>query len=156
MLMLHSRHRLRRLASQESVNTRRAHQAVEPEPMPLDPPVLPDIYENGQQDIEWRAEIDNVPEEDLTIVWEEVLRVRPPLDIEDKPDTSLQGTNDAGSFISANESERTDHTEDGDIVYDPATGGLSPDSMLREQFMVDVAKNGEYYDIILFKCMLNV
>lgn len=79
----------------------------------------------------------------MTILWDQVLSVRPAFD-EGRPATSHEGTNDAGSFVSACDSEKTDHSEDNEqIIYNPATTGLSPAARLRERFAVKVAKDGE-------------
>jgi hypothetical protein len=104
-----------------------------------DPPVHPEIPGHG-----WDMEAEPIPEIDLSNIWDEVLCVWPTLDIGDGPESSLQGTNDAGSFVSARESEKTDHSiDDEEIIYNPATDGLSPESQLKERFLVDMAKNGK-------------
>jgi hypothetical protein len=111
--------------------------------IPFDPPVPLEAPRDG-----WDMEIEPIPEIDLSNIWDEVLRVRPTLDIGDGARSSLQGTNDAGSFVSARESEKTDHSvDDEDVIYNPATNGLSPESLLKERFLVDVAKNGKLIKI---------
>jgi hypothetical protein len=147
MLMKHSRRALRRLSSQQSIDAHRVRSpnVAEPDTMPndnaipFDPSAPLEVPRDG-----WDMETESIPEVDLSNIWDEVLRVRPTLDIGDEPRSSLQGTNDAGSFVSARESEKTDHSiDDEEVIYNPATDGLSPESLLKERFLVDVAKNGK-------------
>jgi hypothetical protein len=146
MLTVCLRRALRRASSQRSIDTHRARSPNVAEPnaidnvdsFPNDPPAPHEVPEQG-----WEVEIEPAPEIDLSDIWDKVLHMRPTLDIGDAPKSSIQGTNNAGSFVSARESERTDHSVDDDeVIYNPATNGLSPDSLLKERFLVDVAKNG--------------
>jgi hypothetical protein len=146
MLMVCSRRVLRRASSQRSIDAHRArspnvaeHNAVCNADLFLDDLSAPrEVPEQG-----WEVETAPAPEIDLSDIWDQVLRIRPTLGVGDGPESSLQGTNNAGSFISAGESERTDHSVDDDeVIYNPATNGLSPELLLKERFLVDVAKNG--------------
>jgi hypothetical protein len=75
--------------------------------------------------------------------------------VEDKPETSFEGTNDAGSFVSVRQSQKTGSSvdgSDGEIIYNAATNGLSPDAALQERFTVDTAKNGMFFNSESFIC----
>jgi hypothetical protein len=146
MLMICLRRVLRRASSQRSIDAHRArslnvakHNSIYNDNIFLDDlPAPPEVPEQG-----WEVEAKPVPEIDLSDIWDKVLRMRLPLDIGDGPKSSLQGTNNAGSFISARESEKTDHSVDDDeVIYNPTTNGLLPELLIKERFLVDVAKNG--------------
>jgi hypothetical protein len=120
------------------VNAHHAHALVN-EHMRLDS-LPPDIPEHLEPEIE--LEHDKVPEADLSNLWAEVWCTCPIIEVVDKPQTSLQGTNDAGSFISVRDSETDGTIDDDEIIYDPVTNGLSPEAQLRAQFRIDAVKNG--------------
>jgi hypothetical protein len=136
MLTVCLRQALRRTSSQWSIDAHHARSPNVAEPNAIDNdslllddlPAPPEVPEQ-----EWEVEAEPAPEIDLSDIWDKVLRMRPTLDIGDAPKSSLQGTNNAGSFVSARESERTDHSVDDDeVIYNPMTNGLSPDSLLKE------------------------
>lgn len=142
------RSRLRCLASRESINVRRAS-STRTDTAPVDPPTLPEIPEVDQPGIEWEVEPENIPDADAALgnIWTEVFRICPPVNVQGQPESSLDGTNDAGSFQSINDSEQTDDSDEDEdelnIAIDPAPGGISVESRLQEGFRVEVAKTGE-------------
>ena len=86
-------------------------------------------------------------EVELSNIWAEVLRARPPINDRNQTVSSLDGTNDAGSFESVNDSQKTsegDESDEGEIlmVIDHGPGVLSPGERQQERYRVDAAKNG--------------
>jgi hypothetical protein len=115
--------------------------------MNLDPPSLLPSQSTPPSptiitDREWTVENDDIPELDLSAVWTEVMRVRPSMDNLDGK-SSTHGSGESTDFQSLPEDDPLDESDDEEpINYDPATYGLSPDSLLRERFLVEAAKNG--------------
>lgn len=83
MLIISSRQRLRRVSSQESINSHRARRAS-PVSVPEDPPALPNIPEENHPQITFEVE-EEVPDTliDFTALWTSVLQARPPVEIDD-------------------------------------------------------------------------
>ncbi|KAF8605878.1 hypothetical protein BDV93DRAFT_506496 [Ceratobasidium sp. AG-I] len=139
--------RLRRLASREAINSRRMS-STRANATPEDPPALPNIPEVGQSRIGWEFEPDDIPDADVDLgtIWAEVFHAHAPVEVEGQTESSLDGTNNAGSFQSINDSERVSESEDeeeSEIIIDHAPGGISLESRLQEGFRVEVAKTGK-------------
>ncbi|KAG8697460.1 hypothetical protein FRC08_006515 [Ceratobasidium sp. 394] len=137
--------RLSRRASQDSVNSHRnRHPSPDPPPSPI-PDQFPDdnhseiAGEDGQQ-----MEVPNT-NVDLAAIWARVLRARPPVEVEDRPESTLDGTNNAGSFQSEPGSQKSGESEDlpdREIRLEAVTDGLPRGA--RERFKVNNVKNGEH------------
>jgi hypothetical protein len=122
------RSRLRRLASRESINARRAS-STRTNAAPADHPTFPEIPEVNELRADWEFEPEQIPDADLGLgnIWTEVFRMRAPINVQGQTESSLDRTNDAGSFQSVNESERTSESDEDevDIAINPAPGGIS-------------------------------
>ncbi|KAB5591793.1 hypothetical protein CTheo_4785 [Ceratobasidium theobromae] len=139
-------HILRRLSSQKSIlshctraNTAEPEFEHVPEPTHDYEPFNVPIQE-AEAELNWQLEQD-IPEVDQTQLWDRVLQVRTRFD-EQKPPTSHEGTNGAGSFVSTLASEGTNSSDDyEEVIYNSGTNGLSPKALLKQDFLVSDAKN---------------
>lgn len=119
------------------------------DPTLVDPPALPDLPDAIQPGVHVESEPEDLPymEMDFTDLWAEVLRARQPLNVPDRTMSTLDGTNNAGSFQSIDESQKTSEgdSDDGEIVmvYEHGPGVLSPGAKQQERYRVDAAKNGK-------------
>ncbi|KAG9077494.1 hypothetical protein FRC06_008881, partial [Ceratobasidium sp. 370] len=75
-------------------------------------------------------------------IWAKVLRTHTPIEVEDRPGSTLDGMNNAGSFQSVRESQKSDESEDipdQEIVLEAIEGSLLRG--MQERFKVKNVKN---------------
>ncbi|KAG9080723.1 hypothetical protein FRC06_006222, partial [Ceratobasidium sp. 370] len=85
-----------------------------------------------------------VPDTNANIaeIWAKVLHTHTPIEVEDRPGSTLDGTNNAGSFQSVRESQKSNESEDipdQEIVLEAIEGGLPRG--VWERFKVNNVKN---------------
>ncbi|KAF8674983.1 Transposase family tnp2 [Rhizoctonia solani] len=145
------RQRLRRHSSRESINAHRANSppipVMQPQPIPM-PDLFPPEPEDIDHDTEpYHSELETIPELNLTHIWEQVMRARSPLDLGDQELRSegsrSHSTHTSKTPLDSLELGGSDSDESADVdnvEYNPATYGLPPESFIREQLLVKVAK----------------
>jgi hypothetical protein len=115
-------------------------------------------------------ELEEIPELDLTGLWEQVMQARTPVDLGDQELTSgdsSSGTRNArSSQVSLENSELENTISDASadidgVEYNPATYGLTPQSFVRQRLLVKVAEMGAFFffffaTFILFSFQLRV
>ncbi|KAF8597129.1 hypothetical protein BDV93DRAFT_513594 [Ceratobasidium sp. AG-I] len=134
------RQSLRRRSIRESIQVHRARsparasgpsrtETPSPSPSNLPSPSAPNLFSS--------QELTPIPEIDLSMVWEQVMRLPDPES--EFCNRSLTPSEESTSSLETIMEEEEDEEE---VEYNPATYGLSPDSLIRERLLVEVAKNG--------------
>ncbi|GAB1527048.1 hypothetical protein RhiTH_010223 [Rhizoctonia solani] len=141
--------RLRRRSSQESV---KAHRGQSPPHIPLSaatpPPniLFPELNNSGLNTQNRHSELENIPELDLSHVWEEVMQARAPIVLGDQEltedfDSNTARLSQVSGDIPAPGGSDLDQSADIDgVEYDPATYGLAPRAFVCAPLLVKVAK----------------
>ncbi|CAE6447339.1 unnamed protein product, partial [Rhizoctonia solani] len=138
--------RLRHHSSQKSIN---AHRGISP-PLPLNLPPLPpadsppvEYMDNGDTE-PYNSDLEAIPESNLAHIWEQVMQVHEPIVLgnqELRSESSGTHTSQISSGSSGLEESNTDESADGDAVeYNPATYRLSPQSFIRGELWIKIAK----------------
>ena len=140
------------MSSQESIRAHHAHSSAQspgssraetpsPSPSHLPSPSAPNEFPS--------QELNTILELDLTKVWEQVMRVQDPdSGYYNRSLTPSEESRSSLSTITEEEQEESEDEGEGEIEYNPATYGLSPDSLIRERLTVEVAKNGTHSSIV--------
>jgi hypothetical protein len=137
-----------------------ARRGISP-PLPFNIPILPPLppifdppneyMGDGNTEL-YNPELEPIPESNLAHVWEQVMQVHEPIILGDQElrseSSGSHGTRSSDS--SGLEEGDSDESADGDAVeYNPATYGLSPQSVISGELWIKVAKQGAHFLLFL-------
>ncbi|KAG8685674.1 hypothetical protein FRC08_012976 [Ceratobasidium sp. 394] len=90
--------RLRRRASQNSINSHRSrHLSPDPPPSPIPNQIPDDSRSETAEEDGQRMEIPDA-NVNLAEIWAKVLRAHTPIEVEDRPESTLDGTNNEATY----------------------------------------------------------